>query len=715
MALYPVIMCGGSGTRLWPVSRPDRPKQFIPLVGDRSSFQETALRVAAIAGAAPPVVIAGLRHRAAIEAQLAAIGVEGVLLLEPEGRESAAAIAAAAAWIAARDPEGLAAIVSADHHIPDPAAFAEAIAATLETARAGGIVTLGVRPSEPSTAYGYIKPGEGAGAVKPVAAFVEKPSAEVAGRYMAEGYLWNSGTFVGAAATLLEELDAHAPAVARAARAAVAEAQQAGSVVELSRAFAAAPKTSIDYAVMEKTRRAAVLPVDFAWSDIGAWDAVWAASEKDAHGDSLPSGAQAIGTEEILVRAPPGVQVAVVDAKRLAVVVEPGAVLVTSLRAAQAVKDVAGKAAPISAAPRFSSVAEAKAWYEHWFRTAALPVWSTLGVEPESGLFREGLRLDGAPHDPYRRARVQARQVFVLASAQRMGFEGPWLATAQRGLEAYAGRFLRADGLFANRCDVAGAVSDATACLYEQAFSLLALCGLHRAGIEPAAMRDRAEALLSALHGHRHAAGGFCELDDHPFQSNAHMHLLEAALAWDEAGAGPLWTALADEIVALALARFIDADRGFLREFFDEAWRPAAGDEGRWVEPGHQFEWAWLLQKWATARGEPDAAEAARRLYDTGLTGVDQRREVAVGVLWDDLTVRDGMARLWPQTEYLKASLVLGQEAEALSAAAGLARYLDVPTRGLWRDKLRPDGSFVEEPAPASSLYHLAMAVFEWP
>lgn len=361
--------------------------------------------------------------------------------------------------------------------------------------------------------------------------------------------------------------------------------------------------------------------------------------------------------------------------------------------------------------PRLATLAEARDFYRDWMKAAALPLWAGPGRSADSGLFLEALTPGGAPAGRPRRARVQSRQAFVFAEAARGGFGDGLLQIAETGFAAYRSRFRRPDGLFAVLIDDAGRTLDDTPYIYEQAFSLLAAASLHRARGLALDYASEGETLRRALESLRRAQGGFREFGDHPFQSNAHMHLLEAALAWDEQGISSEWTALADEIVALCLDRFIDPKGGFLREFFDAEWRPAAGDDGRWVEPGHQFEWAWLLERWGRARREPRAQAAARTLFARGLAGVDRRREVAVNVLWDDLSQRDASARLWPQTEYLKAAMILGEEAEALIAANGLARYLDTPARGAWRDKLRPDGTFVDEPAPASSFYHIWLAV----
>jgi mannose-6-phosphate isomerase len=358
----------------------------------------------------------------------------------------------------------------------------------------------------------------------------------------------------------------------------------------------------------------------------------------------------------------------------------------------------------------FASLAEASRWYDAWLAEAALPLWSTTGVDPKSGAFLDSLTVAGAPVEAPLRARVQARQAFVFAEASAR--DPRLLEPARRGFGFFRDRFRLPDGRFAFRTDREGRVVDDRACLYEQDFALLAMAAFHRAGDATADWPAEARTLRDALDAIRHPAGGFREADDHPFQANAHMHLFETCMAWEAAGEAD-WAALSDEIAELALTRFIDADGGFLREFFDAGWRPAPGDDGRWVEPGHQFEWAWLLERWGRARGDDRARAAARRLFRHGMTGVDLARGVAVNVLWDDLTVRDASARLWPQTEWLKAALILGEEAQALAAANSLAKYLATPARGAWRDKLKPDGSFVDEPAPASSLYHIWVALSE--
>lgn len=717
-------MCGGAGTRLWPSSQTARPKQFLRLTGARSMFQQTVLRIEALASGRP-LVIGNIQHAAAIESQLAEIGVPATILLEPCVRDSAPAIAAAIAQIAQEDPDAIAVVVASDHYIPDDAAFREAVVVAAEAAEAGQIVTLGIRADHPSTAYGYIRPRAGTvSGVLTVDAFIEKPDALKAASYVEAGHLWNSGNFIFAVDTMLNELDRYAPEVAYAAKRAVRDAEHEGRVLRLASSFASAPKISIDYAVMEKTALAAVLPVDFFWSDLGAWNAVHDACAKDLDGNSTSGNCLLVGAERAFVRNETNVPVAAVGVRDLAIIVEPAGVLVCDLASSQAVKGIAeklsanGRSGAATAAPA-EVLTEWAARYEHWLATAALPLWWSLGADHARGGFHEALGMDGIAAFAPKRARVQARQAFVYAQAQ--SWSGPAREAALHAMHWFRAQYLREDGLFRTLVGPDGSPLDDTAMLYDQAFALLAMASLASMPGAPVGFADEAIELLCTIEKTmRHAKGGFRESAPSAFQSNPHMHLLEAALAWSQAGGGAVWGALADEIVTLALTRFIDAEEGFLREHFTGNWEPALGERGRLVEPGHQFEWAFLLTQWGRLRNEPRAELAARRLFAMGAVGIDPARDVAIDALNEDMTARASSARLWPQTERLRAALALAASggdscesylAHAVSAAEGLWRYFDTPTRGLWQDKLLPTNRFVEEAAPASSLYHIVGAV----
>ncbi|CAN1538140.1 {ManC} Mannose-1-phosphate guanylyltransferase [Caulobacteraceae bacterium] len=336
--ILPVILCGGSGTRLWPLSTAVSPKQFLTLFGDRSTFRLAAERAVAIAGVDQILVVANTHHRDHVLGQLGGLEERTRLLLEPCSRNSAAAIAAACVHLERTAPDAVAVFLSADHHIPDPDAFARAVQTGVAAALEGRIVTLGLRPTGPSTAFGYILAGDGAGAARPVRAFVEKPDAATAERYVEAGYLWNSGTFIARPASLLAELERHAPAVLAAALAAVEGAEAAGEVTTLGGALAAAPAVSIDHAVMEKTDRAQVVPADFAWSDVGDWRAVLNVSARDDQGNSLSGAPLLIDSRDCVVRVPPGVNLAMIGVRDLAVIVgEDGSILICDLSSTQLV------------------------------------------------------------------------------------------------------------------------------------------------------------------------------------------------------------------------------------------------------------------------------------------------------------------------------------------------------------------------------------------
>lgn len=710
MAIYPVILCGGAGTRLWPASRPARPKQFIDLISDLSLFQETVRRIAPLAGSGRIVIVAGRDHQAYIEAQLSALGVKGDLILEPLGRDSAPAMAAAALWIEQIDPDGTAVFVASDHYIPDAPAFRKVVIEAAAGAEHGRIVTMGMAPSSPSSAYGYIQPDSTG--LSRVRRFVEKPNRADAERYLAEGYLWNSGNFVVPVGVLLAELEVFAPDVVVAVRAAMPEREPGAHA--LGPAFASSPKISIDYAVMEKSDKVWVLPAAFEWSDLGAWDAV-AATGRGARGDWVGH-----ASEGCLVRAAPGMVVATAGVSNLAIIAEPDAVLVCDLGRAQDVKTLVEEMERRKTPPRSVELPSLPALSDQlgrWLKLNALPLWATLGVDAD-GAFAEALDVDGEQVGDFRRARVQARQAWVYSLASSWGWGDGYAALVERGLARFEVTNRREDGLYRTRVGRAGDVLDDTASLYDQAFVLLATATAMEAGVDGKRFSGTAAAVQASLGQLSLPQGGWRELAGPAYQANAHMHLLEAALAWEALEPDGPWTSMADAIVALARAHFIDPRGGFLREFFGADWRPAEGEAGRLVEPGHQFEWAWLLTRWGRMRGDPWAHEAARRLFAAGERGLETARGVAIDELDETLRPRSSRARLWPQTEWLKAALILAEAAEgeerrrlidsAGSAFRGLWLYL--APNGLWRDKLGADGAFEMEPAPASSLYHIVAA-----
>lgn len=714
MTTIPVILCGGSGTRLWPASRPSRPKQFIDLISDLSLFQETVLRVVPLAQGGRIVVVAGSDHRRYIQEQLGTLGVDAELILEPMGRDSAPAMAAAALWIERINPEATAVFVASDHHVPDADAFRRVADEAVAAAAPGRIVTLGISPAMPSSAYGYIRPARPG--LSPVAQFVEKPDRADAERYLAAGYYWNSGNFVAPVRTLLAELRRFAPEVVKAVEAALPDGDD-GRVHTLGGAFGAATKISIDYAVMEKSDKVWVTPAPFEWSDLGAWDAV------AATGDGARGLWVAEASNGCLVRAAPGMAVATAGVSNLAIIAEPDAVLVCDLNSAQAVKGLVeelgrrGWIGQEHGACAADSLADLARDFVRWLKMSALPLWATLGVAPDGG-FVEVLNDDGEAVADFRRARVQARQSYVFSLGSEWGWGEGYADLVERGLARFEATNLRTDGLYCTQVSARGEPSDAAASLYDQAFVLLATATAAAAGIDPVRQSQTAARTIVSLDALKLPQGGWREPTGSPYQANAHMHLLEAALAWEAVEPDGAWGAIADEVVKLARTYFIDEGGGFLREFFGEDWRPAEGEAGRLVEPGHQFEWAWLLTRWGRRRGDPWAEQAARRLFACGERGLDAARGVAVDELDDTLAIRSGRARLWPQTEWLKAALILAETAEgeergrlverAGQALRGLNLYLK--PGGLWRDKFGVDGAFEAEPAPASSLYHLMAA-----
>lgn len=340
-SIVPVILCGGTGSRLWPLSREGYPKQFWPLVSAGTMLQETAERARG-PGFAPPVVVCGEAHRFLVAEQLREAGIEqSRIVLEPEARNSAAAIAAAAVLIGEESPGVTLWIMAADAAVQDVPALRQALESAAAAAAAGRIATFGIRPTVPETGYGYIEAGAplaGVDGALEIARFVEKPDAATAARFLAGGkHLWNSGMFVATAGTLLAELEAHAPDVLRAARSAVADGTRDLGFVRLGAGFVHAPSVSIDTAVMERTSLAAVVPCDPGWSDVGNWSSLWDIAAKDAEGNATTGPVALLGARRCFVRSE-GILSAVVGLDDVVLVVTDDAVLACHRDRAQDVK-----------------------------------------------------------------------------------------------------------------------------------------------------------------------------------------------------------------------------------------------------------------------------------------------------------------------------------------------------------------------------------------
>jgi mannose-6-phosphate isomerase len=349
----------------------------------------------------------------------------------------------------------------------------------------------------------------------------------------------------------------------------------------------------------------------------------------------------------------------------------------------------------------------------------AYPLWSRAGFDGRRGGFVEALDSEATPLPHPRRCRVQPRQVYAFAHAPTLGWRGDPSGIVRAGLRYIDDHYQRSDGLFRTLIDSDGSPLDERALLYDQSFVLLGWS----AAAQTLDARGEFEPRALALRGHierrwRLAGGDFLSGDTTPNlrEANPHMHLLEACLAWSDIGSDLSWSAWAEDLAELAITRFVNHEAGIILESFLPSWEPAPGLTGRIVDPGHQFEWAWLLMR---CRGRNAALyrAAALRLIEVAETrGV--RSEVVINAILEDGTAHDAKARLWPQTERLKATLLAHELTGssrylpiAVAAAESLIPYLRTKVAGLWWDELLPDGSFAVGPSPASTLYHLVGAI----
>jgi len=354
-----------------------------------------------------------------------------------------------------------------------------------------------------------------------------------------------------------------------------------------------------------------------------------------------------------------------------------------------------------------------------WLIDAAYPLWSDRGTDPRNGGFVEVLSPEGVALAHPRRARVHPRQVYAFAQARTLGWPGDVTGIVSRGMDYFTTYYQRQDGLFRSLADADGAPLDERALLYDQAFALLGFAAAATALGAREEFERRALALRQVVAARLGTDDGSYYSEEHSTghrESNPHMHLLEAYLAWAEIGQDAGWAAGVRSIVDLALSRFIRRDSGAFGESYLATWQPTPGIAGRIIEPGHQFEWAWLLLRCERWHPRPLRDTALRLISIGDEFGV--HNGVAVNALYEDFTVKDANARFWPQTERLKAALIaavltgeLRYWSMAEAAAMSWIPYLGTSVPGLWLDVRLPSGEFVDAPAPASTFYHLVAAI----
>lgn len=730
------VMSGGVGSRLWPLSREDNPKQFHDLAGPGnggSMLSRTVRRLNARAeGETPVFVIAAERHTERVLADLASLDLGGGgAIFEPVGRNTAAAVAVATLETLERWGDALVLVVPSDHEISTDAQFWSTVERGVAPARSGSLVVFGVPPTHPETGYGYVEveAGDAAAAVRDVRRFVEKPDLATAKAYVADGnFFWNAGIFLFKASVMRDAFLEHAPAIFQQSEQAWKEATRsvAGVFLPLD-SYSAVASISIDYAIMERAAGISMVPTAFRWNDLGSWQSLLDASASDDNGNVVVGDVVAIDTERSYLRSQ-GRLLSVFGMKDVAIVATLDAVFVAPVGESQNVKKIVERLEKtgrletrFTPAPGHVLAPGAmRRRVEHWLFDEALPLWSKAGVDREGGGFFEALTFTSAPVLRPKRMRTIARQVYAFAVAKEFGWQGEADDLIAHGI-AFMRRGRTPEGGWARSLTLDGAVLDGGEDAYDHSCVLLALAHAHRAG-NPEALQLGEETFdFLDRHLEDQRMTGFLESanGEGRRRSNPHMHLLEAFLAWHAVTGERQYLRRAARIVDLFRSHFFDPETWTLGEFFEKDWSRAPGREGEWTEPGHHFEWCSLLVDFSVASGQQDLLRFARKLYASAVaSGLNRATGLAYGAVSREGVPLDRLSRSWPQTEVIKAALALdgrngldlGPEVEARVNRL-FQWHLDPAPNGLWIDGIDEVGRASANDVPASILYHLVYAL----
>ncbi|MBZ9844253.1 AGE family epimerase/isomerase [Mesorhizobium sp. CA5] len=729
------VMSGGVGSRLWPLSREDNPKQFHDFSGDGSMLAKTVRRLAArTQGETPIFLIASERHADRVHADLAGIDLAGGgPLFEPTGRNTAAAVALASLRTLSDYGDELVLVVPSDHEISTPGQFWQSIEAGAAAANAGRLVVFGLKPTQPETGYGYIEVGAGQDGVFDVSRFVEKPDLATAQTYVDAGsFYWNTGIFLFRAGAMRDAFAAYEPKIWRTTEAAyeAATSDLSGLYMPLE-LYSAIPSTSIDYAIMERAKDIAMVPAGFRWNDLGSWQSLLDVGPSDKGGNVIVGDVVAIDCENSYIRSE-GRLLSAIGMKDVAIVSTADATFVAPVSHSQHVKKIVEqleKSGRLETrfTPAHDRVIESGAWrrrVRHWLFEETLPLWSTLGVDERHGGFHEALGFDAAPLMKPKRMRTQARQVYAFAVAKERGWDGPADRLIAHGIDFMAGQGRTDRGGWVRTLNIDGSVADPVEDAYDHSCVLLALAHAHMSG-HPDALR-LAEETFAFLDAHLEDARltGFLETSDgaEERRSNPHMHLLEAFLAWHKATGERAYLRRAARIIDLFRSHFFDAESWTLGEYFDDGWKPAAGEKRSWTEPGHHFEWASLLVDFAARSGQGELTAFARKLYASAVAnGLNRATGLAYGAVSRQGLPLDTVSRSWPQAEAIKAAIALDSSGgpdlkpEIEARVGRLFRWhIDPAPLGLWIDRIDERGRSLATDVPASIFYHLVCALTQY-
>lgn len=729
------VMSGGVGSRLWPLSREDNPKQFHDLAGDGSMLVKTLRRLAGRrAGETPIFLIASERHADRVRSDVADIDFAGGgAIFEPVGRNTAAAVAVATLQTLRRFGDALVLVVPSDHEITTVDQFWQTVENGVDAARQGRIVVFGIKPTQPETGYGYIEAEAEGGLVSDVRRFVEKPDLATAQTYVDAGnFYWNAGIFLFRASAMRDAFLAFEPAVWAAAEAAFAAAANdlSGTYMPLD-LYEAIPANSIDYAVMERAEGIAMVPAMFRWSDLGSWQSLLDVSPSDEKGNVIVGDVVAIDCENSYIRSE-GRLLSAIGLKDMAIVSTADATFVAPVERSQNVKKIVEQLEKSGRLETKFTPADGKvvvpgAWRKrvhHWLFDETLPLWSTAGVDRQNGGFFEALDFAGRPIHKPKRMRTIGRQIYAFAVAKERGWNGPADELIQHGIDFIVRNGRTRQGGWVRTLNVDGSVADPVEDAYDHSCVLLALAHAHISGNKDALGLGQETFAFLDEHLEDHRLTGFLETSDGEGvrRSNPHMHLLEAFLAWHQATGERSYLRRAARIIDLFRSSFFDPETWTLGEFFDDDWKPAMGDMGAWTEPGHHFEWASLLVDFAKASGQKDLVVFARKLYASAVAnGLNRATGLAYGSVTRNGLPLDRMSRSWPQTEAIKAAAALDGtggpdlKPEIEARVGRLFRWhIDPAPTGLWIDQIDEHGRSQAREVPASIFYHLVTALMQY-